>query len=57
MPNSMILAQVVLQIFCSQGSIGLKFKSKKGRKTGNKFAITSPTEKKNQRTIGPVLLT
>ena len=43
----MILAQAVLEIFRSQGSIGLQWESrKKKKKKGRNSATTSPTEKK-----------
>ena len=42
----MILAHAVLQIFCSQGSIGLQCNS---QKNGHNCALTSSTEKKKIR--------
>ena len=44
-PNIMILAEAVLEIFCSQGSIGLVEKTSE---KGHKSATTSPTEKKKK---------
>ena len=45
-PNIMILAEAVLEIVCSQGSIGLQWESQKivGKRIDS--ATTSPTEKK-----------
>ena len=42
----MILAQAGLKIFCSQGSIGLQWESRKMSKKGHNSATTSLTEKK-----------
>ena len=47
--NIMILAQMVLEIFCSQSSIGLQWESWKMSKKGHNSATTSPTEKKKIR--------
>ena len=47
--NIMILAQMVLEIFCSQSSKCLQWKSRKMSKKGHNSATTSPTEKKNIR--------
>ena len=44
MPNIMTLAQAVLQTFCSQGSIGVYTKVKKGHNS----AMTSLMEKKKK---------
>ena len=45
-PNIMTLAQVVLEIFCSQGSVGLQWESRKTVEKGLYSATTSPMEKK-----------
>ena len=42
----MTLAEAVLEIFCSQGSIGLQWESQKTSKKGYNSATISPTEKK-----------
>ena len=42
----MILAQAVLEIFCSQGSIVLQWESRKTSNKGHNSATKSPTEKK-----------
>ena len=51
-PNIMILAQPILEIFSSQGSIGLYWQSKKETsKKGHNSATKSPTEKKKIRVL------
>ena len=47
----MILAQAVLEIFRSQGSIGLQWESRKKKKKGRNSATTSPTEKNLSLTV------
>ena len=47
-PNIMILAQAVLEIFCSQGSKAYNGKVEKTLKKGHNSATTSPTEKKKK---------
>ena len=42
----MILAQVVLKILCSQGSIGLQWESRKNFEKGHDSATTTPMGKK-----------
>ena len=39
-PNIMTLAQAVLEIFCSQGSIGLQWECRKKKKKRGKRGIT-----------------
>ena len=54
-PNIMILAQAALEVFCSQGSIGLQWESrKKTSKKGRNSATKSPIEKK--KNMGPLIL-
>ena len=44
----MTLAQAVLEIFCSQGSIGLQWESRKNVEKGHNSAMESLTEKKKK---------
>ena len=67
-PNIMILAQMVLEIFCSQSSIGLQWESRKKKKhshtlkNGHNSSTTSPTKKnkkkktkKKKKKTGPLI--
>ena len=45
----MIVAQAVLEIFCSQGSIGLQWESQNMLKKGHNTATTSLTDKKKRK--------
>ena len=47
--NIMTLAQAVLEIFCSQTSIGLQCNKMKNFEKGNNPAMTNPMDKKKIR--------